>query len=147
MNLPTRVGCFKGPWGFLSNFAPAKVKLWIDERSVPCAHDFHPFIALDVEEYESVEHGYHAAKFLDPKIRALFRLNISPSEAKAQAHKLKDKVRSDWKEVSLVIMKDLVLQKFTGSILRRKLLSTFQAELIEGNWWHDNFFGNGFCSG
>lgn len=140
-SFPTRIGVFKGDWSFLSNFFP--VKVIVDAGSFPFGSQAQYEVTLEV--YNSVEHAYQASKFLDPKIRALFRLNISPSDARAQAHKLKDKVRSDWKEVSLGIMKDLIIQKFTGSILRRKLLSTFQAELVEGNWWHDNWYGNCIC--
>ena len=142
MNLPTRIGSFKGGWSFLSNFYPANVKLWIDERNVPYAHDITPFIARNIEIYPSVEHAYQAAKFLDPKIRARFQwATLSAGQAKAMGYDLRDQVRADWKEVSLEIMRDLNRQKYTPSILKRKLLATFQAELIEGNWWSDEFWG------
>ena len=144
INLPTRIGSFKGDWSFLSNFYPANVKLWIDERNVPYAHDA-PFIA-NIEIYPSVEHAYQAAKFLGPRIRARFQwVTLSAGQAKAMGYGLRDQVRADWKEVNMEIMHDLLVQKFTYSILRRKLLATFQAELIEGNWWHDNFWGNCLC--
>lgn len=46
----------------------------------------------------------------------------------------------------IVLMKDLVLQKFTKNVhLRLALLDTDHRELIEGNHWHDNFFGVCSC--
>jgi ribA/ribD-fused uncharacterized protein len=157
----TRIGVFRGDWGFLSNFSPVEVKLYIDSKGVPWSipsdkfgrctscglKDYHGE-SCTVEVYASVEHAYQAAKFLDAKIRERFRLpGLSPEQAKNMAKYLRTKglVRPDWEEVSLDIMRGLLVQKFTYSILRRKLLSTFGAELVEGNWWCDNFFGNCLC--
>lgn len=125
----TRIASFSGAWSFLSNFYPVVVK-------------------LDGEEYPSVEHAYQAAKFLDPKIREKFRMpGLAPGQAKnfAKHLQLKGLVRPDWKQVNLGVMRDLLVQKFTYSILRRKLVATFGAELVEGNYWHDNFFGDCLC--
>lgn len=144
--LPKRIGVFKGDWGFLSNFSPVVVKLCIDHQGVP--HAGLTGDAVDIEEYASVEHAYQAAKFLDAKIRERFRLpGMEPGQAKNYAKYLENqgKVRPDWKQVNLEIMRGLLVQKFTYSILRRKLIATFGAELVEGNWWHDNFFGNCLC--
>jgi ribA/ribD-fused uncharacterized protein len=143
VDLPKRIGYFKGPWGFLSNFYPVSVKLWIE--AVPYAHE-RP--GATVEEYASVEHAYQAAKFLDAAIREKFRFpGLAPGQAKTFAYSLKQKgkVRVDWELESLTVMRELLIQKFRYSILRRKLLSTFGAELVEGNFWHDNFYGNCVC--
>ena len=43
-------------------------------------------------------------------------------------------------------MEDYLTCKFAIPELREKLLATKDAELIEGNWWHDNFWGNCLCS-
>lgn len=125
MKLPTRIDRFWGEWGFLSNFAPCEV--W-----------------LDGVKYPSVEHAYQAAKTLDLEQREKFLLNgITPGMAKRMGKTLK--LRPDWDGVKMGIMRDLLMQKFSPSILRRKLLSTFQAELIEGNTWGDTFWG--VCDG
>jgi len=146
MEMPTRIGAFKGSWSFLSNFYPATVKLWITATGMVFAADPQKPDWNPVEFYPSVEHAYQAAKFLDPRIRARFQwATMSAGQAKAMGYDLRDQVRADWKEVSLEIMRDLNRQKYTPSILKRKLLATFQAELIEGNWWHDNFWGNCLC--
>lgn len=52
------------------------------------------------------------AEFADPKVAAVCGRALSVS---------------DWHDVSLNVMRDLLQQKFTYSISRRKLLSTFTA--------------------
>jgi predicted NAD-dependent protein-ADP-ribosyltransferase YbiA (DUF1768 family) len=43
-------------------------------------------------------------------------------------------------------MEDLVRQKFSlYPTLREKLLATGEEELVEGNYWHDNFWGACSC--
>lgn len=127
MNLPTLIESFTGPWAFLSNFGPSEVVLWDDGVA-----------------YSSVEHGYQAAKTLNFKQREKFLLNgITPGKAKQMGKTLR--LRPDWEEVKVDIMRDLLMQKFNPTILRRKLLTTFQAKLVEGNHWHDNYWGNCLC--
>ncbi len=137
MNLPTRIDSFTGVWGFLSNFAPGEVSLWVTADGEVYAHEVPD---ATVEVYASVEHAYQAAKTLNAAAREKFRfLGVTPARAKRMGRSLK--LRPDWEEIKIVIMYDLLLQKFKPSIPRRKLLSTFQAELIEGNHWHDTFWG------
>ncbi len=148
--LPTLIDSFDGPWRFLSNFwYPVKVKLWIGSDGMVWGGSTHyaaPGTTYTYEEYDSTEHAYQASKFLDPKLRERFRYNgLTPGQAKRLAYNLRSKIRSDWQQVNIAIMRDLLRQKFEYSILRRKLLSTFQAELVEGNTWHDNFWGNCVC--
>jgi ribA/ribD-fused uncharacterized protein len=143
--MPTHIGSFKGVWNFMSNFYPVVVKLFIDEAG--SIWDT-PMSGGTEEVYPSVEHAFQAAKFLDPKIRTRFQwMNLAPGQAKNMAVYLKNKglVRADWQDVSLGYMRGLLIQKFRYSILRRKLISTFGAELVEGNWWHDNFYGDCLC--
>jgi ribA/ribD-fused uncharacterized protein len=125
LKLPTKIDSFTGPWAFLSNFSPCEV-------------------LLDGEKYASVEAAYQAAKTLNAAAREKFRfLGVTPARAKRMGRSLK--LRPDWEEVKVGIMRDLLMQKFRPSIPKRKLISTFQAELIEGNHWHDTFWG--MCMG
>ena len=131
MKLPTEIRSFSRDtdWGFLSNFYPCTVK-------------------YDDVAYPSVEHAYQAAKTLNLKEREKFiYAGVTAGRAKAMGDAIKKagKLRADWKEVNMGIMKDLLMQKFLPTRLRRKLLCTFTAELIEGNWWHDTFWG--VCEG
>ena len=121
MNIPTEIRGLFGEWRFLSNYHPCSV-------------------TLDGEVYASTEHAYQAAKTLNLKEREKFRYaGIEPRDAKKMGGHIK--LRPDWEEVKVGIMRDLLMQKFYPTILRRKLLATFSAELVESNWWHDCFWG------
>lgn len=51
-------------------------------------------------------------------------------------------IRSDWKQIKLKVMENLLRQKFSqGTELSQKLLETYPKELIEGNTWNDTFWG------
>jgi len=121
MKMPTEIRGFFEEWRFLSNF-----------------HLSH--VTLDGEGYDSVEHAYQAAKTLNLKEREKFRYaGVEPRHAKKTGGALK--LRPDWEEVKIAVMRDLLMQKFYPTVLRRKLLCTFKAELVEANWWHDCWWG------
>ena len=64
----------------------------------------------------------------------------SPAEAKRFGRRVR--LRLDWEQVKLDIMRQLVADKFARSDeLRRRLLATGDAELVEGNAWNDTFWG------
>ena len=112
---------FQGEYRFLSNFWPCRV--W-----------------LDGDEYKSVEHAYQAAKTLDKEQRQFIREAASPGQAKRRGNTVR--IRKDWESVKLVIMSDLVEQKFIyNSILKSQLLSTGDKLLQEGNRWGDTYWG------
>ena len=120
---------FIGKYEVFSNFCPAKV-------------------VYDNITYPTVEHAYVASKTMDRK----FRRNVAMSPA-SQAGKMKKwgrtvNLRSDWDEVKLEIMQDLVTQKFNKYNDYGKyelLLGTGDQLIVEGNYWHDNFWGNCLC--
>lgn len=115
---------FAGQYRFLSNF-------W----EVP--------ILFEGRVYPSVENAYQAAKTLDPKGREFYE-NVSPRDAKRYGHSVMY-TRKDWEQVKTSIMLELLQQKFRDLVLRQKLVETWPAELIEGNWWHDHVWG--VCQG
>src|SRR5580700_4463382 len=97
-------------------------------------------VTLDGMIYKSVEHAYQAAKTNDPEQRKHIREKCSkPGEAKRYGRTVT--IRPDWDSVRLTVMLDLLQQKFCWLMLRDKLLATGYAELIEGNDWHDRFWG------
>ena len=55
------------------------------------------------------------------------------------------KIRSDWNEKKLGFMEWGVREKFKDINLADELLSTGDLELIEGNNWHDVFWGKCSC--
>lgn len=120
---------FTGEYRFLSNFYPSSV--WFDDKLYP-----------------TVEHAYQAAKCLCDVEREVIRSCEKPGRAK-ELGKLVT-MRSDWESVKYDIMRELVIYKFMCSIdthtkMARKLLATGVEELIEGNYWHDNYWGVCYC--
>lgn len=121
----SEITSFKGRHRFLSNFWPAKV-------------------CLNGVFYPTVEHAYQAAKFQNPSTRNRIRVASSPGQAKRIARKMPG-LCDDWEQVKIAVMKGLLLEKFSEGSLRRQLLATKDAELIEGNAWGDTFWG--VCNG
>ena len=54
-------------------------------------------------------------------------------------------LRPDWEEVKVDVMREGLRHKFKNPSLRAKLLATGNEELMEGNTWHDNTWGNCVC--
>jgi predicted NAD-dependent protein-ADP-ribosyltransferase YbiA (DUF1768 family) len=50
-------------------------------------------------------------------------------------------MRPDWESVKLQVMEDLLVQKFADEHLEKQLQETGDADLIEGNYWGDDFWG------
>ncbi len=116
---------FQGKYFFLSNFAPAAVR-------------------LDGLEFPTVEHAYQAAKTLETAARRRIQAASTPALARKMGRKLA--VRPDWPEVKVTVMQELLRQKFARHPhLKELLLATGEAELVEGNTWHDNFWGDCRC--
>lgn len=94
--------------------------------------------------WTSAEHAYQAAKTHNKVQQAAIHRLPSAKDAKKMG-KLVD-VRPDWDEVKVQVMYEIVKDKFyCNPHLRAMLLATEDAELIEGNWWGDTFWG--VCKG
>lgn len=120
-----KITSFHGEFRWLSNFWPALVE-------------------LDGMEFPSVEHAYQAAKTNDIETRERFQsMMLKSGEAKRMGRRVN--IRADWEQVKLSVMLELLRGKFKCADLRAKLLSTGNAELVEGNNWNDTFWG--VCNG
>ena len=98
--------------------------------------------------WRTVEHAFQANKTFNKEWQNKILTAITAREAKALGKQLKTLglLRPDWHEVSLLIMHHLVLLKFTFfTEYRNVLLSTGDDPIVEGNWWHDNFWGECSC--
>jgi ribA/ribD-fused uncharacterized protein len=91
----------------------------------------------------TLEHNYQASKTLDWD----WIFNILKAETPGRAKRLGQKapIRSNWEQSKVEVMVDLVRKKFKDPELSIKLIDTFAHELIEGNKWHDNFWGKCSC--
>lgn len=120
-----RIGSFRGKYDFLSNFHAAPIEI----RGVL---------------WPTVEHAFQAAKSLKPEEHEYIRKLDMPSKAKKAGRKVT--LRSDWEKVKLSVMRYLVFQKFAQNpALRNQLLATGERELVEGNTWHDQYWGSCIC--
>lgn len=117
---------FVGEYDYLSNFYP-----------IP--------IIFEGIRYASVEHSYVASKTLDKQFRKKIASLTAKDAGLAKKLGRKCKLRPGWEEIKLRLMKDFLTQKFTQEPLKTKLLETDDQEIIEGNYWHDNYWGECLC--
>jgi len=111
---------FRGEFDWLSNFFLCQVE-------------------FEGMNFSNVEAAFQAAKCLDMKERERF-FGLSGGQAKRLGRRVE--LRSDWEEVKIEIMRQVLKSKFTqNSELREKLIATGDTELIEGNNWNDRFWG------
>lgn len=113
------ISSFKDEYAFLSNF-------------YPCIIEFSNM------QFGSVEVAYQAAKSPYPHVQRQFcELNSSQAKRKGQRIEL----RSNWNQIRIPLMKIFLVQKFSHPELKKLLLDTGNAELVEGNYWNDTFWG------
>lgn len=123
----TEISAFEGEYKFLSNFSPASV-VW------------------DGLRFSTVEHAYQAAKTNNKLQRIAIRDCETPGNAKRLGQRVE--LVPHWDTRKIIVMHGLLWQKFRGPLsgpLSSDLLATGNANLIEGNTWHDNFWGECNC--
>lgn len=113
---------FQGEYRFLSNFWLCSIK--IGELTFP-----------------SAEHAYQAAKSLNPRDWNLIISHPqSPKYAKFLGSMIK--LRPDWEEIKLDVMRAITEAKYDQNPeLKLRLLATSGRELVQGNHWGDTFWG------
>lgn len=58
----------------------------------------------------------------------------------------KIELRDDWNEIRDDVMLYGLRKKISNHpFIARKLVATYPEQLIEGNWWHDNYWGDCSC--
>lgn len=111
---------------------------------------FSNFYSCPVEwegkQYPTTEHAFAAAKTTDPLEAEAIRTAPTPGKAK-KLGKLVVHKHPDWGKIKPVIMLGLLRIKFSKEPFKSLLLSTDDEEICEGNWWHDNFWGDCTCAG
>lgn len=112
-----KIDSFRGKYRFLSNFYPV--------------------------EGISVEHLYQSEKTQVIEEREWVLESDTPGIAKRRGRSVT--MRSDWHDIKLEVMERLLRWKFSKDRFKSLLLETDDAELIEGNHWHDYYWG--MCNG
>ena len=119
------IDSFKEKYAFLSNF------YWLPNGT-------------------TVEHLFQADKCLRMEDRDWIMSQSSPGKAKKAASKYglderRITIVVNWEEIKVDMMFKHLRMKFQYPELRKFLLETGDEQLIEGNWWHDNQWGNCTC--
>ena len=116
------IDSFQDIYAFMSNFHNAPV-------------------IYDGVRYANSESAFQAQKC--PERRHEF-INIPPGIAKKMGRQCK--MRADWEKVKDQVMYDIVFAKFSQNPdIAKKLVETGKEPIVEGNWWHDNYWGDCKC--
>lgn len=115
---------FDGEYSFLSNFYPCQIEYY-------------------GVKYPTSEHAFQAAKTHNIMQKEAIKKADTPGKAKRLGRKVE--IRSDWEEVKDQIMYEIILNKFKNKEMKAKLLATNNEQLVEGNYWHDNYWGSCVC--
>jgi len=95
------------------------------------------------KEYRSTEHAYQAFKADNEAEHEYVRNLDTPAKAKRAGRTVSK--RKDWEQIKFDLMLDLLRAKFSDTMLAKLLMDTDDKKLVEGNYWHDNIFGNCTC--
>ncbi len=136
MNTVTRIIKFDGMWSAFSNFS----SLPDDSVTINLPNGQTVSVA-------TVEHGYQASKAQDLDVAKGIVEAANPVQAKklGQAVKLSDDEIKKWDRRKQLVMLQLLTAKFTLAPLAELLDSSSPAVLVEGNYWHDNYWGSCLC--
>lgn len=117
---------FDGDYSFLSNFHDCNVGFMFQHGD-----EVNSYI------FSSTESAFQAMKCPS---RAEEFIYLNPSEAKKLGRKVP--LRPDWESYKLQAMKMCLVSKFAyNKELADKLLATGDRDLVEGNYWNDEFWG------
>jgi ribA/ribD-fused uncharacterized protein len=127
---------FRGQYRFLSNFSPYPVTY-----KIPCM--------MAQVEWPTAEHAYQASKCeLASEAQRIYQA-AEPRDAKRLGRQAQ--LRDDWAQIKKHVMLGILLAKFTQGSLTSVptagslLVATGSQLLIEGNTWHDNYWGQCSC--
>jgi ribA/ribD-fused uncharacterized protein len=122
-----KIDLFDGEYAFLSNFYPSEIE-------------------YEYMKYLTVEHAFQAAKTDNLTDRFLIAESATPGKAKRLGRKVE--LVENWEEIKDGVMEECLRLKFSKDKhpdLVEKLKATKDKILIEGNTWHDNYWGNCTC--
>jgi len=120
VGMTEQIAWFRDEYAFLSNFYSSE-------------------IAYEGVVFPTVEHAFQAAKTMDIDERRKIAATQAPGSAKRLGRRVK--LRPDWEQIKVGLMRDLLRNKFSEPDLAARLLATGSTELIEGNNWNDTFWG------
>jgi ribA/ribD-fused uncharacterized protein len=123
------IGYFDGTeYEWLSNFATLS----------------EPILIANDMAVSTVEHAYQAAKAVKIADYRRVARSKTPGDAKMRGNTIQ--LRSDWKDIRVEVMMELLREKFNQRKFKVLLMSTGDDFLVEGNHWHDLFWGVCWCA-
>lgn len=154
--MPNIIDHFMKEYAFLSNFYDRQI-VWKDHIFPTSEHVYHSeklkdkkvttlrhrvqlMIQAEIDSFNSLESTIMG----DQKNLLINELSAGDAKKRYTLKKLKELkiLRNDWFDINIQIMEDINIVKFTmHKDLGTKLISTGDAELIEGNYWGDDFWG------
>lgn len=117
---------FDDDYFFLSNYYPSQI-LGKDDNII----------------YPTVEHYFQAHKTTNLNDRQKMANARTPGMVKRAGRAID--LRPDWEKIKVDVMYEALTLKFQNPELKAKLVATKPARLIEGNTWHDNYWGDCHC--
>lgn len=126
---------FEGRYNFLSNFYPCK----IEHQGITYPSVEHYYVAMKCNNDQMIDGVYYTP--------GDFREKIAKTTIPAVVKKIgqRIKIRSDWDSKKLEFMEWGLREKFKITEIKEMLLQTENKQIIEGNFWHDNFYGQCSC--
>lgn len=125
-SLNNPISFFDGEYSWLSNFHECEIGFIIEHKG-------------EVQElrFKSTESAFQAMKCPS---RAKEFQDLNPSEAKKLGRKVE--LRPHWDKLKIDAMRMCLINKFGyNQELAQKLLDTGDRDLVEGNYWNDEFWG------
>jgi ribA/ribD-fused uncharacterized protein len=116
---------FRGDLSFLSNFYKT------------------PIFYRDTV-FKTSEHAYQWAKCDNEHDRSRMLAAETPRDVKRIGHEIKCDIKK-WDSGKVAVMREILVDKFKHKRLMKQLVETGDFELVEGNHWHDNFWGDCYC--
>jgi len=117
------IDSFTGQYAFLSNFFQS------------------PLVYMGMT-WPTVEHLYQGLKAGNSAAIGILDCK-TPGEAKKYGRRIR--LRPDWEMVKDQVMLYCIRMKFMQPGFQENLLATWPNELVEGNQWHDNYWGKCYC--
>ncbi len=131
------VNSFSGRWSFLSNFYPCKIV----SQGITYPSTEHYYVAMKAKDDQIINGIFYPVA----DVRDVISRIATAGQVKRFGRNLQ--IRKDWEDVKLGIMEWAIREKFTkNNDLKEMLLQTGEQQLIEGNYWHDNYWGVCNCT-
>jgi ribA/ribD-fused uncharacterized protein len=108
--------------------------------------NFHPsWITFGDWEFRTLEHAFQAAKCTNPEEVSRIALVATPGQAKRMGRLVA--LRPHWDLIKAEMMFSLLMLKFTQNedLFNRLMMIPGGTIIVEGNKWHDNYWGDCSC--